>query len=77
MAITAKQLAKRGLNKNGRSELKMSRLRHGLQLQAVAAIIDIDYSFLSMLENGKRKPSFDVARKLAKFYETTIEELFP
>jgi DNA-binding XRE family transcriptional regulator len=75
MAHTASQLERK--RKKGDSALKQHRLRHGLQVQSVAAVIEIDQSFLSLLENRKRKPSLNVARKLAKFYETSVEDLFP
>jgi len=74
MAQTARQLEK--LRRKGDSVLKQYRLRHGLQVQAVALVCGLDQSYLSLLERGKRTPSLAVARKLAKFYETTVEELF-
>ena len=40
----------------------------GLGLKRVAPIIDLDYSYLSLLENGKRTPSMAVFVKLCGFY---------
>jgi transcriptional regulator with XRE-family HTH domain len=75
MTQTARQLERK--QKKGDSVLKQHRLRYGLQVQAVAGVCEIDQSYLSLLENGKRKPSIAVARKLAKFYEVPIERIFP
>lgn len=70
---TARQLER----KQKLTPLRRSRTRFGLSQFAVAEMVGVEPSFMSLLEAGKRKPSLDVAQRLAKFYETTVEELFP
>lgn len=54
----------------------LRRLR-GLSPQwEVARAVGIDQSFLSLLEKGRRRPSDEVAKRLARFYEVSVEELF-
>ena len=55
----------------------LRQLRGSLPQYEVAAIIGIDQPLLCLLEQGRRQPSPEVARKLAKFYEVPIERIFP
>jgi len=55
----------------------LRRMRGSLPQYQVADIVGITESHLSLLESGRRRPSDEVAKKLAKFYETTVTELFP
>ena len=55
----------------------LRRVRGSLPQYQVADIVGIDQSHLSLLESGRRRPSATVAKKLAKFYEMTVTELFP
>lgn len=43
---------------------------------AVAKDIGITRQMLSAIEGGSRTPSLELARKIAKYYESTIEEIF-
>lgn len=43
---------------------------------AVAKDIGITRQMLSALESGSRTPSLELARKIANYYESTIEEIF-
>jgi DNA-binding XRE family transcriptional regulator len=75
MEQTAENMSKKA--RKGRSFLRQLRLSHGLQVQAVAKAVGVHQSYMVLLEKKQRQPSIDVAKKLAAFYETTIEELFP
>ena len=59
-----------------RSKLKRLRMTAGIRLAEVAQQVGIDPSHMSLLESGLRKPSLAVAGKLAKFYGTSIDELW-
>jgi transcriptional regulator with XRE-family HTH domain len=74
MSQTAHQLDQKTNKKM--SFLRRLRLSHGLQVFVVAKAVGVTQSHLSLLENRRRKPSIDVAKRLAKFYETTVDELF-
>lgn len=58
------------------SALRDLRLTYGLPLAAVANEIGISGSALSQIEVGGRNASVITALRLARFYETTVEELF-
>ena len=75
MAKTATQMER--AQKRKQTMLRKMRLGFGLFVRDVATEVDIDPSHLSLLECGKRTPSLDVAKRLAAFYETTVDELFP
>ena len=59
-----------------KNKLLEFRNKNGLTQKLVAKSINKTTSYYGMLEIGKRKPSIDVAYKLSKFYNTTIEEIF-
>lgn len=48
-----------------RDWLKKMRIAKGLTQEDVASKAFINRAFYSQIENGKRKPSFDVARNIA------------
>lgn len=58
------------------NKLLWFRTKNELTQKEIAKAIKKTTSFYGMLEAGKRKPSIDVAYSLAKFYNTTIEEIF-
>ncbi|MTI80063.1 MAG: helix-turn-helix transcriptional regulator [Firmicutes bacterium] len=59
----------RKIIKDKRTSLSLS---HG----EVAKAIGISRSFYTQIENGTRDPSFRVARKIASFYEISLDEIF-
>ena len=68
---TAKQLVR----EQRFTRLKRLRVSHGIGLAQVAQQIEVDQSHLSLLESGLRQPSIAVAKRLARFYAVSIEEL--
>jgi Predicted transcriptional regulators len=59
-----------------KNKLLFFRNKNELSQRDVAESIEKTTSYYGMLETGKRKPSIEVAHCLAKFYNTTIDELF-
>lgn len=55
--------------------LKLRNKKHLLQKE-VAEAIGVTTSYYGMLETGIRKPSIKIAFELAKFFNTSIEEIF-
>lgn len=55
--------------------LKNKRNERGLTQQALAAMVGVDRSMISKLENGGRC-SIDVGLRIAKALNTSLEELF-
>jgi len=58
------------------NKLLFLRNKNCLTQQEVAKAISKTTSYYGMLETGKRKPSIEVAYALAKFYGSTVEEIF-
>ncbi|WP_211749895.1 helix-turn-helix transcriptional regulator [Paenibacillus sp. Marseille-Q4541] len=55
---------------------KMAKLRGEKTLRETAVEIGIPYSTYAMIEAGHRFPRKDLAIRIAKFYDTTVDELF-
>lgn len=55
---------------------KLSQLRGDKSQTAVAAAVGISTSALAMYENGHRVPRDEIKIALAKYYGTTVGELF-
>lgn len=58
------------------NKLKLFRTLKMLNQQEVAEHIGITTSYYGMIENGVRTPNLVIAYKLAKFFKTTIEDIF-
>jgi len=48
---------------------------NNLKAKQLADMAEIDQSYLSQIENGKRSPSLDVLQKIAKALHVTVSEL--
>jgi len=57
------------------TELKRRRINMGLTTQQLAERLGVTRQYISLLENGKRKPSFDVAKSLKKVFDIAADEL--
>lgn len=55
---------------------KLRELRGERSREEVAAAVHISVSALTMYENGARVPRDEIKVALARFYETTVGELF-
>ena len=58
------------------NKLKELRAQSNLTQKAVAKAVGITTSYYGMIELGVRKPSLTLAMDLAKFFDTTVEEIF-
>ena len=54
-------------------ELRKKRIDCGYTQEELASIVGISRSTLSLLETGKRKPSYDIMTKLAGALNEAIE----
>jgi len=57
------------------TNLKKARISRGLTVRQLAGLLGITFQYVSLLENGKRKPSFDVSLVLKEFFCIPAEEL--
>ena len=54
-------------------EIKNKRKEVGLSQQELADNIELNRSTLSLIENGKRKPSYEVMSRISKALKEPIE----
>lgn len=59
-----------------RKKLKHLRETRNLSVSEVAQEIGISESHYYKIESGLRNPKFTLAGKLARFFETNVDELF-
>ena len=56
-------------------KLREMRINTGWSQQKLSKESKVSYGYIAELENGKKKPSFEVVEKLASAMEITISEL--
>lgn len=55
--------------------MKLEELRGDISQAEAAEKLGISKSYLSLIENGKRRMSLDMAEKMAKLYGVTVAEI--
>lgn len=58
------------------NNLKELRTKRNLKQREIAEALGITTSYYGMIELGKRKPSLELALKISRYFELTIEEIF-
>ena len=58
------------------NRLKELRAQNNLTQKSVARAVGITTSYYGMIELGVRKPSLSLAMDLARFFDTSVEEIF-
>ena len=61
---------------NFADNLKVLRLKNQLTQIELAKLVQVEQSTIARYETGKYEPKFDIATKLAKIFDTTVEELY-
>lgn len=59
-----------------KNNIRVLRKAIGLRQEDIAAQLDVSRQTINAIENNKYNPSLELAMKLAKLLNTTIEELF-
>lgn len=59
----------------GRS-LKAIREFHGISINKLAGEINISKSYISEIENGKKKPSLEIIKSYSDYFEIPISSIF-
>lgn len=59
----------RRLNTLSRTWLKEIREKNGINQQQLAEIVGISREYITMIENGQRTPSVNVAKKIAEIFD--------
>lgn len=58
------------------SRVRELRKKKGLTQEKLAELAMIDYSYLNLIESGKRNPSLKRIAKLARVLDVKLKELF-
>ncbi|MDM8520929.1 helix-turn-helix transcriptional regulator [Anaerolineales bacterium HSG6] len=56
-------------------KLRTLRTQQGLTLQQVADAVGATNSYISKMERGQSLPTIDLALKIARFFEVTVDDL--
>ena len=56
-------------------KLRTLRIQQGLTLRQLAEILSTSSGYIADLENGRRQPSLALARKVADFFEVSVDQL--
>jgi transcriptional regulator with XRE-family HTH domain len=56
-------------------KLRLLREQHGLSHEQLARQLGIAKSYISHLENGKRKPGTEISIKIATYFGITVDAL--
>jgi putative transcriptional regulator len=59
-----------------RNEVKERRTERGLSQAELAAEMRVSRQTINAIETGRYTPSLELALKLARFFESTVEEVF-
>lgn len=60
-----------------RHKLKKERTIRKLTIKELSFELGVSETTIKKIENGDRNPSIELAGKIAVFFNTTVEELFP
>ncbi|HDR3347512.1 TPA: helix-turn-helix transcriptional regulator [Bacillus cereus] len=58
------------------NKITMLRKEKGITQKKLSLEVGITRAYLSNLENGKHKPSLEVALRIAEILESTVEKIF-
>ncbi len=59
-----------------KNHIESIRKQHKISQQELADALEVTRQTISSLENGRYNPSITLAFKIAKFFNTSIEEIF-
>lgn len=58
------------------NDVRERRVERGLSQAALAEALDVSRQTINSIEKGRYVPSLPLALALARFFETTVEEMF-
>ncbi|WP_300382391.1 helix-turn-helix domain-containing protein [Clostridium sp.] len=56
--------------------LRQLRIGRDIKQVDLAKTLDITNDYLSSIERGAKTPSFKLAKKIADYFDTTVDEIF-
>lgn len=58
------------------NKLKEIRMKNNISQELLACKVGVTVRYIAFLESGARKPSIDVAFKIAKVLKSTVDDIF-
>lgn len=58
------------------NNLKKIRMKQNIKQVELAKALNITNDYLSSIERGVRTPGFKLAKKIANYFKTTVDEIF-
>lgn len=58
------------------NKLKEIRMKNNISQELLACKVGVTVRYIAFLESGDRKPSIDVAFKIAKVLKSTVDDIF-
>lgn len=62
--------------KLGKNRLREYRKKYSLTQEELARHMDVVPDYISMIERGARTPGFLLAKKIADYFDTTVDDIF-
>lgn len=59
-----------------KNRLEEIRKQYGIKQEELAAALEVSRQTIGSLENGRYNPSITLAFKIARYFNTSIEEIF-
>ena len=59
-----------------KNRLEEIRKQHSIKQEELAAALEVSRQTIGSLENGRYNPSIILAIKIARYFETSVEEIF-
>lgn len=59
-----------------RNRLEELRKQRGLRQEELAEVLEVSRQTIGSLENGRYNPSIQLAFKIARYFDLTIEDIF-
>lgn len=59
-----------------KNRLEELRKQRGIKLEDLASALEVSRQTIGSLENGRYNPSIILAFKIARYFQTSIEEIF-
>ncbi|WP_108669515.1 helix-turn-helix domain-containing protein [Peribacillus acanthi] len=57
-------------------KLKIIRIKKGISQKRLAELVDADYSYINMIENGRKVPSLALLERIANALDCSLKDFF-
>ncbi|SKB35537.1 putative transcriptional regulator [Acetoanaerobium noterae] len=64
------------MESKNRNSIEKLRKQKEITQEELAIKLDVTKDYISMIERGARTPSFKLAKKIADYFNTTVDDIF-